>query len=243
MYDKQHNPEELMLMMLKNATENELSFTGITSLAKMMNIVCGTNVLPQTRYALDKYCGADNKHTLHATCPICFKYLGKFEDLKENGIVDCSICNIPVDCLNASNPCYFAIIDPSASIREILQENDEYYDDLLRNHSRENDCFTDIYDGVEYKNFLNTLNEEDKQAYATLSFNTDGAPVFQSSKGSIRPIYLMPNEIPIEKRRKNVTVCGLWFGPGKPDMKVFLDIFVDDMNDLSENGIKCNIKN
>lgn len=118
MINIQHNTEELMLMTLKNANENELGLTGITSLANMVNVICGTNVLPQTKYALEKYCKAETKYTLHAACPDCFKYLGKFEDLKDDGVADCSICNVQVDCFNASSSCYFAMIDPSDSIRE-----------------------------------------------------------------------------------------------------------------------------
>ena len=55
-------------------------------------------------------------------------------------------------------------------------------------------------------------------------------------------IYLYVNEIPVQKRYDSIIVTGLWFGQNKPEMGVFLDVFVNAMNKLTRDGIKCNIK-
>ena len=97
----------------------------------------------------------------------------------------------------------------------------------------------DIYDGKEYRKFVKSLASADRSRYATMTFNTDGAPVFESSSYSIWPIQLMINELPFHVRNTEVLVAGLWFGKDKPDMNVFLAPFVQNMNQLSENGVKC----
>ena len=54
--------------------------------------------------------------------------------------------------------------------------------------------------------------------------NTDGVPVFKSSKVSIWPLYLVINELNYSKRmaNENMIFAGLWFGEKKPAMWTFL---------------------
>jgi len=54
--------------------------------------------------------------------------------------------------------------------------------------------------------------------------NTDGVPVFKSSKVSIWPLYLVIKELPYGKRmaKENMIFAGLWFGEKKPAMWTFL---------------------
>lgn len=46
--------------------------------------------------------------------------------------------------------------------------------------------------------------------------------LFKSSKTSISPIQVMINEIPKEKRARNVILCGVWVGDTKPKVHVYL---------------------
>ena len=82
----------------------------------------------------------------------------------------------------------------------------------------------------------------DRKKYVTLTFNTDGAPVFVSSTYSIWPIQLVINETPLHVRSSKTIVFALWFGKNKPDMSVFLDTFVKEINELTESGISCTIR-
>lgn len=99
----------------------------------------------------------------------------------------------------------------------------------------------DIVCGNQYINFFKELPDEDKSLYATLIFNSDGSPAFESSTFSIVPIQLCINEIPFEERYRNTIICGYWFGKDKPNMSIFVKAFVDSMNDLSVNGVVCKI--
>lgn len=202
----EHNPEEPLLINLKYAFNNAVAEQGIVDMSKILNLVCGSNVLPDTHYKLDKIIKeySDLKYTLHAACPVCMIYLGRFDDSHKNGVTFCTNCSKEENCLNPSSPCYFAMIDPAEYIRDISQTNEIYYNSIMNLRTLNGNNITDIYDGDEYQKFLSDLSEEDRHAYATVIFNTDGAPVFESTTVSIWPLYLMVNEIPIRERLKNL---------------------------------------
>ncbi|KAJ8669267.1 hypothetical protein QAD02_000526 [Eretmocerus hayati] len=58
---------------------------------------------------------------------------------------------------------------------------------------------------------------------------------------SVWPIYVSINEIPVQERLKNPGLAGLWVGRSKPVMDIFLLKFVEQMNLLNVNGVKCKI--
>ncbi|XP_033748473.1 uncharacterized protein LOC117333331 [Pecten maximus] len=101
---------------------------------------------------------------------------------------------------------------------------------------------TDITDGEFYKtsSFSKHLSPND----LTFTWNTDGVPLFKSSKSSMWPLFLSINELPYKMRRnpENLLLIGLWIGPKKPEMMTFLQPFIDDFLQL-ENGIHIDITN
>lgn len=76
------------------------------------------------------------------------------------------------------------------------------------------------------------------QENLSLAWNTDGGPIFKSSKSSMWPVMCMINELPMKMRRENIMLTALWFGEYKPDMSVFLKPFVDECNVLSSTGLQ-----
>jgi len=68
----------------------------------------------------------------------------------------------------------------------------------------------------------------------TLSLFTDGIPLFQSSRVSLWPVYLIINELPPKHRciRKNKILWGIWQGCGKLQMNIFLRPLVEDLVQL-----------
>ena len=138
---------------------------------------------------------------------------------------------------------FFAIIDPSEATHDYIQLHENYYNYVVKERVHEPDYLKDIYDGKLYMDLVKNLSPDDRHSYATYIFNTDGAPVFKSSNFSIWPIYLLINEIPVQKRLNSIIVAGLWFGLNKPEMTVFLDVFVDKMNHLSTVGRLCTLDN
>lgn len=122
-------------------------------------------------------------------------------------------------------------------LKNYSEIHNSYYNYVVSERVHEKNKITDIYDGKMYRSFVKNLNDEDRHSYATALFNCDGAVTFKSSKNSVHPIYLILNEIPIEFRLKSSIVCLLFFGSEKPDMSIYLDIFVENMNRLSLNGV------
>lgn len=68
----------------------------------------------------------------------------------------------------------------------------------------------------------------------SLTWYTDGIPMFKSSKVSIWPVYLSINVLPFEERwkRENLLFLGLWFGDQKPNANNYFNKFYDQLKML-----------
>lgn len=100
-----------------------------------------------------------------------------------------------------------------------------------------------MYDGNLYK-------EQEKDGgilsnchNLSLMFNTDGIPVFKSSKVSVWPIYFTINELPFQQRtlKENALFGGLWFGERKPLMLQFLKPVFENLKSLEDTGVDVEI--
>lgn len=98
------------------------------------------------------------------------------------------------------------------------------------------DDIEDIYDGKMYKSLGNGMLMQDPNAIS-LTFSTDGLPLFSSSNYSIWPLQAIVNELPPKLCKEHVLLFGIWFGPQKPSMNTFLEPFVDEMRGLHDNGV------
>ncbi|KAK3098757.1 hypothetical protein FSP39_022815, partial [Pinctada imbricata] len=99
-----------------------------------------------------------------------------------------------------------------------------------------NNIFRDVIDGSLYRTLVQNNGPLSNPDNISFTFNTDGAPVFKSSKTSIWPIYLMINELPYRMRirKENMLLVGLWFGKLKPAMNTFLKPFLKSMEILNK---------
>ena len=94
----------------------------------------------------------------------------------------------------------------------------------------------DIYDGRTYKQLLDKglANKHN----ISLMLNTDGIPVFKSSKFSLWPLYYVINELSPCKRQKreNLIFAGLWFGPDKPHLMTYSRPFCISLRELQDKN-------
>ena len=99
---------------------------------------------------------------------------------------------------------------------------------------------TDITNGSGYQMLKEDGCFLEDSNNITLSFFTDGVPLFKSSGVSLWPVYLIINEIPRKQRflRRNMILWGVWQGTGKPNMTMFLSPLVQDLNKLYTDGVK-----
>ncbi|XP_077507177.1 uncharacterized protein LOC144116311 [Amblyomma americanum] len=66
----------------------------------------------------------------------------------------------------------------------------------------------------------------------TLTINTDGSPVFKSSKTSVWPLQFIVDELPPGLRFKHPILAGLWFGKSHSNMQLFLGKFACEVNSV-----------
>lgn len=177
---------------------------------RLVNTVLSTKILPETGYYLDKLCDSNNNVTFHSVCTYCTEYLGTFD--KFNKSIECPNCKKIINTGNPSDPCFFAIIDPSDAIRDYIKIHEDYYDEVVKNRVHEKGNYKDIYDGKGYRFCVNSLQGTDRFNYVTLIHNADAIPIFYCSRYSITSMFLMPNEIPPQDRMSSLVLVGLWFG-------------------------------
>lgn len=233
---------EIILLILKFSLEHNLSQLAISHLCQLINSLFIKDILPKTRYLIDKLFNESSNIQFHALCNICSSYLGIFERHPSNSqIIICKICGTHIPVHNPNYTDFFVTLNPSNGIKLLLESNENYYNYIVNERMYEKGIYKDIYDGKNYRNLIKSLQNDLEHSYATVTFNSDGSPVFESSSYSIWPIQIMVNELPFEIRTKKLIIYGLWFGRKKPNMIIFLQPFVDDMNVLSKSGIVCNI--
>lgn len=235
------NVGEVLMMLIQYSLVNALPLTAIENLFKLINCIFVESIIPETKYFIDKLFNPKNCTTYHALCDNCGQNIGTFTS--SDIIKKCALCNFDTNVKDSMYANFFVTLDPSTQISDLIEANCDYYDDVVNYKVSNNQVIGSIYDGKLYQRFVKGLDSSDRNRYVTVIFNTDGAPLFESSTYSIWPIYIMLNELPIEIRTKNLIVVGLWFNKKKPDMNVFLKPFVEKMNSMGDIGVPCKIKN
>ena len=87
----------------------------------------------------------------------------------------------------------------------------------LKEKKNQGNNLEDIYDGRVYRKLWNSgfLSCGDNISFL---MNTDGIPVFKSSKISIWPLYLCINELQYKKKCPEKICCSLGFGLEKKSL-------------------------
>ena len=237
----QVNKIEMLLAILTFTKIFALPSEGTVYLCQMINSFFNTRVIPQTRYLIDKYFYPKGDVEYHAVCSTCKAYIGCFSYNQRE--IACNVCETLINLKNPSYRDFFAIMDAKNEIKDLIEKNAKYYISVISGENRAgNGYLKDIHDGRYYHNFRQSLNGDDRNNYATLTFNSDGSPVFKSSKCSVWPIQIYLNEVPFNCRNNPITMA-LWFGRDKPNMTTFLTPFVEHINRYSQQGVPCTIDN
>ncbi|VDI09445.1 Hypothetical predicted protein [Mytilus galloprovincialis] len=133
-----------------------------------------------------------------------------------------------------------------AQLKEILERDGIWtaVQDYVSTRSTDHTTISDILDGEEYRKLKEPGGFLAHKNNITFSLFTDGIPLFQSSKVSLWPVYMILNELPPKQRftRKNMVLWGIWQGCGKPQMNMFLRPLVEDLSQLFQRGIVVNIQ-
>lgn len=84
----------------------------------------------------------------------------------------------------------------------------------IDNFEVDNKNIKDVSDGSIYQNLDNKI-----ETFMTININTNGAPIFKSSKRSMWPIQFIVNEFSPVDRFHKVIRGGYWITSNKPTAK------------------------
>lgn len=201
-----------------------LSWTALDDLLCIMNAIFGCIAMPPSKYLFRKLWNKD-KASYFYYCEACETLL--------NLDMTCEICNTTYELSKLrANGCFFVIMNLRNQIQHLVIRNRQALHENLEKiaAAAANENINDITAGAAYRK----LREDGTLQYGdlTITFNTDGSPLFKSSRNSIWPIQFIINELPPEIRFKHPTLAGLWFGKKHPKMTAFLGKFVEQFNSM-----------
>ena len=230
---------ESLIMVLCFIMRHCLPASAVTHLFDLLNTLLGTYIFKSTKCILRQiFCNNFIKLTFHFYCTVCYSYVQSYDVISDDNVV-CPHCTQPCMVQDLSHGNFFITTDLKLQVRALFERN-YIFSHLTYRFTRHKilpNNIEDIYDGECYK----TLTEDGKplsnRNNFSYSFNTDGFPIFKSSKYSLWPIYIMINELPPNLRTKNLLLAGVWFGKSEPKMEIFLEKFTEEANKLSDEGV------
>ena len=231
-------PAQLLLSILKYAHKNSSAVTEIEQILAIVNNIFSSSVLFDSGYYIRKLCSRNDTVTFYKLCPKCKHLIGNTKELPHE--LECDNCKEKIKSNDLSDN-VFALIDPTEAIQEYITLYEDHYDYVVKERQHEHGIIEDIYDGLEYRNFVNSLSHEDKHQYVTATLNTDGAQPFESNDSSVWRIYIQINELPLQKRLQSIITCGVWFGDCHPPEE-FFEIYLKLMSNILKKGIQCTVK-
>lgn len=235
--------ESLLLTMTFAVTYN-LTGEALSSLLLLLNLHClHPNKCLTSLYKFRKYFeNLKNPLKFHRFCSYCFLSVAD-EKAKH--------CSNPLclkDLSTQGSVSYFLEIPLLVQVQNLFSKVG-FYEKVSthrfqrRKHKPEN--IEDIYDGKEYQKHFDNNGFLSSPNNISFVWNTDGVPVFHSSKFGIWPLYLAVNELPYCQRftKENMILAGLWFGDLKPIMELYLEPFHQSLSALELDGAHCTLPN
>ncbi|XP_078533887.1 LOW QUALITY PROTEIN: uncharacterized protein LOC144820125 [Lissotriton helveticus] len=193
------------------------------------------NRMFKTMYHLHKYIKKSVKAP-HITyyCATCYTHVDK-------NTQTCPNQHCLKDLIQSDSVSYFIQHSLIAQLQTMFRR--KHFTEKVRKHrfdhymENEKQTMKDVYDGEMYLDLFKSgfLKNPNSLSFA---MNTDGVPVFKSSKISMWPVYLMVNELPVSQRklRENILLYGIWVSTKKPIMWSFLKPLYEELAQL-ESGV------
>lgn len=170
-----------MLLFTSFTMKHSLSSDGILQLLNIFSYVLPKgHTLCTSLYDYKKFfTNLRNPLVKHFYCPHCLGYLKSSAELKcpYNG------CEKQ---LNENEVMYFLEMPVESQLRNLYAQTG-FYEKLQHRFQRQSKdgIYEDVYDGSLYKSYCENDGPLSKPENISFTFNTDGAPVFKSSKVSI----------------------------------------------------------
>jgi len=229
----------VMVLLVLFVIRHNLTSEALENLLSIIAaLLPASSILPNSVSRFKKYF-ANLKHpfVFHHYCSFCFAYIS------QRGVKRCTNSHCLQDLSAKGGTSYFIEI-PIVDQLQTMFSRSSFYKDLQHRFNRKKQAqenIEDIYDGRLYRSLVRKgiLSSGNNISFI---FNTDGVPVFKSSKVSIWPLYLIINELPHNKRfaKENMLFAGMWFGEKKPAMWTFLKPFHESFSKL-EQGVNFTV--
>lgn len=233
---------QALLLVLAYVVTSGLTWTQVQGLLILINALFGEQVVPSSTYAVRKLWKSRKEALrIHLYCQACHGYLGKHCDARGNDKIICASCGQEKKVRHLmSTGSFFLIFDIRQQLVGLLKQVGSTLLSNLRKVSSAHHVpgvYSDITDGLLYR----SIRKQIGMAWSdiTLCFNTDGAPVFDSSKSSIWPLQISINELPVLTRWQNIMISGVWFSNVHPPMHLLMKKFVEEVNDIGKIVWSC----
>ncbi|XP_064460959.1 uncharacterized protein LOC135370941 isoform X2 [Ornithodoros turicata] len=223
-------------MLMSLVVSNGLTWKALGDIIDFVNKLFEpeTDVLPRSKYLFRKLWSQKTKQhaKFHHLCSTCESVLTPDSSL-------CQLCGDKAK-VDGNNPC-FVIFNLEKQLKYVVGKTKEDLHRNLRTASSAQSIITDMTSAAGYKALREKVGL--RESDLTLTVNTDGSPLFESSKTSVWPVQFVIDELPPRKRFSNCTLAGLWCSKSHPDMSVFLSEFVTEVNSMEpvlweEDGCK-----
>lgn len=229
---------EALLMVLHYSFRHGLSNSALIDLLSLMNQITGVEVLPPSMYLLRKIFSSDFVYDIHFYCKHCMTYLEKMPKSETLKSKDCDVCGTSMNPKLLNDGHFFITMPISPQIKQILEEPGMKQKIFPVPSTPTTSTISDLKDGSAFSKLIKN-GLFNPSIDLSVTFNTDGSPIFKSVKNTLWPIQFRLNELPLEERfesHRNL-VAGLWFGPKEPVMATFFTPFLKEAQDLSNEGI------
>ncbi|PFX13893.1 hypothetical protein AWC38_SpisGene21989 [Stylophora pistillata] len=250
--------EKLSILILSYIAKHKLSGSASVDLLDLLKFIAPKdNTLLSLTLSEIKETLGDCIVNVFDYCGKCFSIFPKDESVyrcntTDNGGNQCADLRFGGNLGNQAKKqrnLYFVTVSIEQQLTKLLERNSIWM--KIQQYKDTPNCSSnirDIVDGTVYRKFKEPGGFLSNKANLTLLFNTDGIPLYKSSKVNIWPVFLAINELPPEERfaKKNMILWGLWQGKGKPRFSTFFEVFTDDLIRLKCKGFtiseKCSPK-
>ncbi|XP_028416230.1 uncharacterized protein LOC114540149 [Dendronephthya gigantea] len=218
-----------LLLILCFVLRHKLTDVALGDLLLLLNTFF-PNTVPPTKYRFYKSFQLEQSEK-HFYCSNCSSYLGK-----NTAITLCKSCDSPFNEADSIKKGDYFVYIPLQKQIETTLSNAKLHTHLTNRKiedSINSSVVSDITTSALYKELISEHSFSSNDI--SLTWNTDGIPVFNSSNFSIWPLQAFINELPSHLRSKNILLLGLWFGQ-KPNMNIFLIPFVEECRKLETEG-------
>ena len=236
-----------MLLIWLFATKYNLTasqFSDLLTLINMHMMLCHPAFKSLHRFKR-YFSKLDSPVIKHFYCSICLTVVSKDAQRCPN-----TYCGRNLTTSGAKK--FFVEVNIEAQLRTLFARSD--FTSLIKHrftrHKRCGENIEDVYDGFIYKQLTSNDGPLSKPCNVSFTLNTDGVPIFKSSKMSAWPVYLMINELPYKYRKRTefMILAGLWYGDKKPSMTTFMEPLNESLKKLEQgidvvmNGVQTTCK-